>query len=298
MEDLSYAEVGRHMRERQARELDADLHGGESLDAVADRVWEALGEAMDASDGVLVLVSHGYAIQALLRRLDPERRCRRLHRQRRRGRAVAGGGRPRRAAETPSARKQGPSRRPTPRRTRMESQVITEFGKPLQRHRGADADAHGDRGAGAGRALRRLPLRRPHPRRLLRHGRRREDAAGPAAAAHAGPRGRRRGDRARPGRQPASRSAQHRARLLLDRLRPVRRLPARRGELLQRPAQPRLLGRHARRLRQPRAGPAPALPDRLWHDAAGAGGHLHVLGPHRLRRHEEGPARWARRTRC
>jgi broad specificity phosphatase PhoE len=27
---------------------------------------------MDAADGVLVLVSHGYAIQALLRRLDPE----------------------------------------------------------------------------------------------------------------------------------------------------------------------------------------------------------------------------------
>jgi broad specificity phosphatase PhoE len=72
MEDLSYAEVGRHMAERKARELDAELHGGESLDVVADRVWEALGEALAAGDGVLVLVSHGYAIQALLRRLDPE----------------------------------------------------------------------------------------------------------------------------------------------------------------------------------------------------------------------------------
>jgi broad specificity phosphatase PhoE len=72
MEDLSYVEVGRHMAERKTRELDADLHGGESLDAVADRVWEALEEAMDASDGPLVLVSHGYSIQALLRRLDPQ----------------------------------------------------------------------------------------------------------------------------------------------------------------------------------------------------------------------------------
>ncbi len=72
MEDLPYTEVGRHMAERKARELDADLHGGESLAAVAERFWEALGEAIDASDGALVLVSHGYAIQALLRRLDPE----------------------------------------------------------------------------------------------------------------------------------------------------------------------------------------------------------------------------------
>ncbi|HVN01286.1 MAG TPA: histidine phosphatase family protein [Caulobacteraceae bacterium] len=70
MEDLPYTEVGRHMAERKARELDADLHGGESLEAVAERFWDALGEAIEASDCVLVLVSHGYAIQALLRRLD------------------------------------------------------------------------------------------------------------------------------------------------------------------------------------------------------------------------------------
>jgi 2,3-bisphosphoglycerate-dependent phosphoglycerate mutase len=71
MEDLSYTDVARHMAERQVKELDADLHGGESLAVVGDRVWEALNEAMDAGDGALVLVSHGYAIQALLRRLDP-----------------------------------------------------------------------------------------------------------------------------------------------------------------------------------------------------------------------------------
>lgn len=72
MEDLSYTEVGRHMREKQATELDAHLHGGESLETVAERFSEALAEAMAASDGTLVLVSHGYAIQALLRRLAPE----------------------------------------------------------------------------------------------------------------------------------------------------------------------------------------------------------------------------------
>lgn len=72
MEDLSYIEVGRHMREQQATELDADLHGGESLESVGARVWEALDEAVASGDGVLVLVSHGYAIQALLRRLEPQ----------------------------------------------------------------------------------------------------------------------------------------------------------------------------------------------------------------------------------
>ena len=72
MEDLPYTEVGRHMAEKKVRELDADLHGGESLAVVADRFSEALAEALAASEGPLVLVSHGYAIQALLRRLDPD----------------------------------------------------------------------------------------------------------------------------------------------------------------------------------------------------------------------------------
>jgi broad specificity phosphatase PhoE len=69
IEDLSYTELGRHMRERQATELNAELHGGESQESVAERVWASLGEAIETSDGALVLVSHGYAIAALLRRL-------------------------------------------------------------------------------------------------------------------------------------------------------------------------------------------------------------------------------------
>jgi broad specificity phosphatase PhoE len=72
MEDLPYTEVGRHMAERKVKELDADLHGGESLATVGARFWEALSEALEAHEATLVLVSHGYAIQALLRRLDPE----------------------------------------------------------------------------------------------------------------------------------------------------------------------------------------------------------------------------------
>jgi len=49
----------------------ATLHGGESLAVVGERFWEALSHALDDHAGPLVLVSHGYAIQALLRRLDP-----------------------------------------------------------------------------------------------------------------------------------------------------------------------------------------------------------------------------------
>jgi probable phosphoglycerate mutase len=69
IEDLTYAELGRHMRERQLKDMDAELHGGESVEAVGERVWASLGEAIETSDGSLVLVSHGYAIAALLRRL-------------------------------------------------------------------------------------------------------------------------------------------------------------------------------------------------------------------------------------
>ncbi|HZZ35300.1 MAG TPA: histidine phosphatase family protein [Caulobacteraceae bacterium] len=72
MEDLSYQEVAKHMAERGARVLDAEIHGGESLETVAERVWEALSEAMAASDGALIAVTHGYAIHALARRLGHE----------------------------------------------------------------------------------------------------------------------------------------------------------------------------------------------------------------------------------
>ena len=72
MEDLPYTEVGRHMREKGLTELTHEVHGGESLEVVGERLWEALAEAMAGNDDVIILVSHGYSIQALLRRLDPD----------------------------------------------------------------------------------------------------------------------------------------------------------------------------------------------------------------------------------
>jgi probable phosphoglycerate mutase len=71
LEERTYEEVRLLMIERRAAHLDDAGHGGEGEAAVAERFWEALDEAVRAHDGALVLVSHGYAIQALLRRLDP-----------------------------------------------------------------------------------------------------------------------------------------------------------------------------------------------------------------------------------
>lgn len=68
MEDMSYAEVFRHMAEHKLTALDHDVHGGESLDMVADRCWQALSEALAATDGPLIAVSHGIAIHALVER--------------------------------------------------------------------------------------------------------------------------------------------------------------------------------------------------------------------------------------
>src|SRR4029077_15604303 len=68
MEDLPYTEVGKHMAERQLRVLDAEVHGGETPDAIAGRVWEALSEALAATEGPLIAVTHGYAIHALVER--------------------------------------------------------------------------------------------------------------------------------------------------------------------------------------------------------------------------------------
>ncbi len=66
MEDMSYADVRQHMVEHQLTALDEAGHGGESLDTIAARCWEALSEVLAVTDGPLVAVSHGYAIHALL----------------------------------------------------------------------------------------------------------------------------------------------------------------------------------------------------------------------------------------
>ncbi len=69
--------------------------------------------------------------------------------------------------------------------------------------------------------------------------------------------------------------------LSVDRLRPVRRLRARRGEHLRRPAPSRHSGR--RRLCHARAAAAPALPDRLCAAVGVVRRRADVLGPDRLR---------------
>lgn len=66
MEDMSYADVGKHMAENQLTALDASVHGGESREAIAERFWEALSEVLAATEGPLIAVTHGYAIHALV----------------------------------------------------------------------------------------------------------------------------------------------------------------------------------------------------------------------------------------
>jgi probable phosphoglycerate mutase len=68
MEDMPYVEVGNHMRQNQLTVLDDAVHGGESMDAIAERFWEALSEALAATEGPLIAVTHGYAIHALVER--------------------------------------------------------------------------------------------------------------------------------------------------------------------------------------------------------------------------------------
>ena len=68
MEDMTYADVFKHMAENKLTALDHEVHGGESLDKVADRCWQALSEVLAATEGPLIAVSHGIAIQALVTR--------------------------------------------------------------------------------------------------------------------------------------------------------------------------------------------------------------------------------------
>lgn len=68
LEGLSYPEVLAHVPPG-ATWVTAEAHGGESLQAVGDRMLDALAAALDAAPGTVIVVSHGYAITALLHRL-------------------------------------------------------------------------------------------------------------------------------------------------------------------------------------------------------------------------------------
>jgi 2,3-bisphosphoglycerate-dependent phosphoglycerate mutase len=68
LEGLSYAEILALVPEG-AGWVNADDHGGESLDTVGERMLEAVAAALGASNGPVIAVSHGFAISALLHRL-------------------------------------------------------------------------------------------------------------------------------------------------------------------------------------------------------------------------------------
>jgi broad specificity phosphatase PhoE len=68
MENMSYADVRQHMLENQLTALDSTVHGGESLDTIAARCWEALREVLAVTEGPLIVVSHGFTIHALVER--------------------------------------------------------------------------------------------------------------------------------------------------------------------------------------------------------------------------------------
>jgi broad specificity phosphatase PhoE len=68
LEGASYAEIMALVREGE-RWVGADAHGGESLETVGERMLEAITAALAASNGPVIVVSHGYAISALLERL-------------------------------------------------------------------------------------------------------------------------------------------------------------------------------------------------------------------------------------
>jgi probable phosphoglycerate mutase len=67
-EGLSYKEVMTHIPEG-ATWAGAEVHGGEPLETVGARMQAALDAALTAAAGPVVMVSHGYAISALLHRL-------------------------------------------------------------------------------------------------------------------------------------------------------------------------------------------------------------------------------------
>ena len=73
LEGLAYHELINHVP-AGARWLDAETHGGESEAVVGERMLEALAAALEAAPGPVVIVSHGYAISALLKRLGRETR--------------------------------------------------------------------------------------------------------------------------------------------------------------------------------------------------------------------------------
>ena len=162
----------------------------------------------------------------------------------------------------------------------MHRQSLTAYGAPLCETVVEAPQPQGNRSAGAHRALRRLPLRPAHARRLFPCSATASNSTCGAAA-----RCRSRSAMRSPakskarGRRPSCAGRQGRG-LPLDRLRPMRRLQGGRGKHLRGAAPSRHHGR--RRFRHARAGPASALSDRLRAAFAVLRRRADVLGAHRL----------------
>jgi broad specificity phosphatase PhoE len=71
LEGLSYSEVIAHVSEGDVW-VSAEVHGGESLEAVSDRMFAALNAALETSADTIIIVSHAFAIVALLKRLGAD----------------------------------------------------------------------------------------------------------------------------------------------------------------------------------------------------------------------------------
>lgn len=72
MEGFSQQAVEAHLKEKDAKFLNAEMHGGETFEAIAERTVAALTEHLAATEGPLLIVCHGYATRALLWRLYGE----------------------------------------------------------------------------------------------------------------------------------------------------------------------------------------------------------------------------------
>jgi broad specificity phosphatase PhoE len=68
LEGLSYEEIMALVPQGETW-VSADAHGGESIEVVGERMLGALTDALNGAPGDLIVVSHGYAISALLARL-------------------------------------------------------------------------------------------------------------------------------------------------------------------------------------------------------------------------------------
>ena len=72
MEGLTFAAVDEHKAAKDVKFINADMHGGETFEGIAQRTHDALTDHLTATSGPLILVGHGYSTRALLWKLYGE----------------------------------------------------------------------------------------------------------------------------------------------------------------------------------------------------------------------------------